>query len=323
MNRNEEVWHELISVIVPVYNVEKYLDKCIASIVNQTYQELEVILVDDGSSDGCREICDRWAEKDRRINVIHKKNGGLSDARNAGLDVANGEYIGFVDGDDYIHSDMYQKLWETSIGYDADLVMCRFDHVDENGVLIKGDVGEFEAGLIDKREAMNWIVNKGWSCVVWNKLFRSKLFRNIRFPYGKIYEDRMIMPLIIDRSDRIAATTDVLYYYVHSVNGITRSKPSIRKLDKIEAYYSNLRYFEKHYADFSQEIANHMIDNYLLIRDQVGIIPSKDKERMREVKGMVRYCLSRYGKQIRFWHKLNLVCPKLYYFLLHTKRKIF
>ena len=104
--------NEIISVIIPIYNVEKYLDKCIRSVVEQTYKNLEIILVDDGSPDQCGTICDKWAEKDKRIRVIHKTNGGLSDARNAGLDAAAGAFIGFVDSDDYIHTQMYQRLYE-------------------------------------------------------------------------------------------------------------------------------------------------------------------------------------------------------------------
>ena len=114
----------LISVIVPIYNVEKYLDRCVDSIINQTYKNLEIILVDDGSPDNCLAICDSWAEKDRRIKVIHKENGGVSSARNSALDIASGDYIGFVDSDDWIEPDMYEILIKNAKKYDADISRC-------------------------------------------------------------------------------------------------------------------------------------------------------------------------------------------------------
>ena len=124
---------ELITVIVPVYKVEKYLDRCVQSIVDQTYTNLEIILVDDGSPDNCPKMCDEWAKKDKRIKVIHKQNGGLSDARNAGLEKAKGKYVGFVDSDDYISPIMYEKLYKCIIDNQADMAMCGFSTVDEKG----------------------------------------------------------------------------------------------------------------------------------------------------------------------------------------------
>ena len=126
------MYKPLISIIVPIYKVEKYLKKCIQSIMNQTYLNFELILVDDGSPDDCPMICDNYAKLDNRIVVLHKQNGGLSDARNAGLDVARGEYIGFVDSDDFIANNMYEKLLSGLLAEDADMAVCNFSYVDEN-----------------------------------------------------------------------------------------------------------------------------------------------------------------------------------------------
>lgn len=323
MDLHREAHYDLISVIVPIYNVEKYLDKCIASIVGQTYQNLEIIMVEDGSTDRCSEICNKWAMKDTRIQVIRKTNGGLSDARNTGLSLATGEYIGFVDGDDYIHPEMYEKLWGIIKEYEADLAICGFDYVDENGNPMEAEGIELENGLIDKTVALSGIVDKRWNCVVWNKLYRKRLFHNIKFPYGMVYEDRMIMPWIVKNSSKIVVTTSALYYYVHSANSITRSKSIAKHLDLVEAYYCNLLFYKKYYPDLTQKIANQLVKQYLITRKLLKEKPAVDLERMKEINRMVCYCCLKYWKQIRLCYKLSFFCPVLYRTLIHMKRRLF
>ena len=150
MEKKNGVFCDRISIIVPIYNTEKYLDRCIASIVAQSYENLEIILVDDGSSDNCGIICDRWAINDNRIKVLHKSNGGLSDARNAGLSIATGEYIGFVDSDDYIHMDMYQELFDLIKKYGADMAICEYNCVSEDGIVLARNNKRIGDRCIDK-----------------------------------------------------------------------------------------------------------------------------------------------------------------------------
>ena len=180
---------DLISVIIPVYNVEKYLDRCVESVVNQTYKNLEIILIDDGSTDNCLAKCDEWARKDSRIKVIHKKNGGLSDARNAGLKIAQGKYIGFVDSDDWIRCDMYQMLYERLQIDDSDIAACGVEMIWEDGkssqLLTK--MGKC---VLNKQEAMRAIVEETWlKQPVWYKLYRTESIQGILFPIGKYHED--------------------------------------------------------------------------------------------------------------------------------------
>ena len=314
--------HDLISVIVPVYNVENYLNKCVESIVTQTYKELEIILINDGSSDKSGIVCDGWALKDNRIRVIHKSNGGLSDARNTGLDIATGEYIVFVDSDDYIDSEMYEKLWTVLKKNGADLAICGFNQVTDKGDPLEICGLELKDGIIDKKEVLKGIIHSGSNCVAWNKMYHSRLFDCIRFPLGKYYEDRMVMPLIIERSNRIVATSETLYNYRLSSNSITRSNPNIKWFDDVEGFYCNLKFFEsRNYQELACETAVKLIDKYLIVRNKVGIIPSTEKDRLREIKKMVRFCYLKYRKQIRFLHVLNIECPALYTFLFRMKRK--
>ena len=176
-----------ISIIVPVYNVEKYLEKCVKSILNQTFTDFELILVDDGTPDSSGVICDQFAEKDERIKVIHKKNGGLSDARNTGIEVAKGEYIGFVDSDDYIAEDMYELLYTNIVNEEADLSICGIYDVYENKEAQKR-IRQYM--ILNKFEAIKVILEaKIVSVHAVNKLYKKELFTHVRYPVGKITED--------------------------------------------------------------------------------------------------------------------------------------
>ncbi len=237
--------NEKISVIVPVYKVEEYLDKCVESIVNQTYKNLEIILVDDGSPDNCPKMCDEWAKKDERIRVIHKQNGGLSDARNAGIDVATGEFMAFVDSDDYIALDMYEKLYTVLKNNDADVSICSFKSVDENGKEIDKykDIKYVENEILDNEQAVNKLFeSKNMAFVIaWNKLYKKDIFNNIYFAKGRIHEDEFAAHHILNASKKIACITDKLYLYCRRDVSIMGSKRNIRHLDvglaMIDRYY--------------------------------------------------------------------------------------
>ena len=205
---------DLISVIVPVYKVEKYLDRCVQSIVDQTYRNLEIILVDDGSPDNCPAMCDAWAEKDKRVKVIHKENGGLSDARNAGMIAASAEYIGFVDSDDYISNGMYQLLYENLHTNDSDVAACGVEMVFEDGnpssLLTKTG-----SCVMDRTTAMEAIVQESWlKQPVWYKLYKADLIRDIPFPVGKYHEDVFWTWRVIARAEKVSVVDTPCYFYV-------------------------------------------------------------------------------------------------------------
>lgn len=202
----------LISIIVPVFKVEEYLDVCVESIINQTYQNLEIILVDDGSPDRCPQMCDEWARRDSRIRVIHKKNGGQSSARNAGLNIARGEYIGFVDSDDYISSRMYGTLLTALLETDKKIASCasrfvRRDYEEEDDVCFP------KVNVLDLEQSINAVFLGEIGTSVWRNLYHKSVFENIRFPEGEVNEE---YPLIIPTfalSGGITVVSDVLYSY--------------------------------------------------------------------------------------------------------------
>ena len=239
----------LISVIVPVYKVEAYLDRCVQSIVDQTYRNLEIILVDDGSPDNCGAMCDAWAEKDSRIKVIHKENGGLSDARNAGMAIATGEYMGFVDSDDYIAPEMYQMLYDRMQFDGSDIAACGVEMVFEDGIpsQILTRSGSY---ILDKRAAMEAIVRESkLKHPVWNRLYKTDLISAILFPYKKYHEDAFWSYQAIASAENISVLEEIGYFYYQRNTSIMGQAYSEKRLDLIEAYWDEMMFVKKHHSD--------------------------------------------------------------------------
>ena len=240
---------DLISIIVPVYKVEEYLPRCIESILKQSYTNIEIILVDDGSPDRCGEICEEYALKDHRIKVIHKLNGGLSDARNVGLEAATGEFIGFVDSDDYIHKDMYFILYEAMVKQQCEIaesgVLQVYDTVDVNYPLNNGITKIF-----NKKEAViNAIMEHKLDNYVWNKLFRRELWANIQFPVGKIFEDAYTTYKIINNTSKVVKVQSDLYFYFQRSDSIANSIFTEKKLDHCDALEGMMNFICKKYPE--------------------------------------------------------------------------
>ncbi len=205
---------KLISVIVPIYMVEKYLDKCILSIINQTYKNLEIILVNDGSKDNCLNICKKYASQDKRIKIINQSNSGVSSARNAALDIANGDYIGFVDPDDYIENNMYETLIKLLEENNADIAVGAYKRFTENETINKNPNIQKKVQIFNKEVAMHKLLeDRELTNHLCNKLFKKELFYNIRLPIVKIFEDLGIMYLLFDKINLIVTTDQIIYYY--------------------------------------------------------------------------------------------------------------
>ena len=207
---------ELISVIVPVYKVEQYLEKCIISIINQSYKNLEIILVDDGSPDDCPMICDRWAKKDSRIRVIHKKNGGLSDARNVGISLAKGMYVCFVDSDDYISEKFVETLYDLIISCHTDISAVRFKEVTSNNEQIEKITENEEIIIFDGEDALRQLFsNVTFANYAWNKMYKRELFDDVKFPVNRKMEDLGTTYNLLIKAKKIAFSTKSLYSHFH------------------------------------------------------------------------------------------------------------
>lgn len=237
-----------ISVIVPVYNVEKYLNKCVNSILKSSYKKLEIILVDDGSVDNSGSLCDDLAAKDNRIIVLHKKNGGLSSARNAGLEIATGEYISFIDSDDYIEAKMFETMLKRGIEKEADIIQCGVYRVDESGKL-STTIRVEDWSSKDGQILEDFFVSQKIPVMVCNKLFRHSLIQNKRFLEGINHEDNMFMIDVLPNAKSMVSVSDQLYYYLIRISSITGCNFTEKKFDSIYAY----KYVLKKAKDVKQE----------------------------------------------------------------------
>ena len=274
---------ELVSVIVPVYNVEQYLEKCIDSIINQTYKNLEIILIDDGSTDSSGKICDRYAARDKRIKVIHQENGGLAVVRNIGVSAASGEYIMFVDSDDYIDTEIVQFLYEQSKKYCADISICGFKYADKNGKVWDGEPVTIDEGIVSKRDFWEHFYSdtRIFYVTLWAKLFRRSVWKNISLPAGKLHEDEFAVYHLIENADAIAVSKKPMYYYVQSDSSIIRTKFTVKNLDAAEAMLLRCGFFtgkkEFDLAEKSLTMAMYNITRGLeLLKEPSG----SDKERI-------------------------------------------
>lgn len=247
----------LISIIIPVYKVEKYLEKCIQSVINQTYENLQIILVDDGSPDNCGKICDEYAKKDHRIEVIHKSNGGLSDARNKGLEIAKGEYIGFVDSDDYIEADMYEVLYNLLKQYNADVSICNFYTVSQEKIAIKNaDNGIKEYTRIEILKEI--LLDNNIQSYAWNKLYKKDLFDEIKYPVGKKYEDIGTTFYLLEKCNKVVVTGKPEYYYINRQGSIVNNVTESTITDYIELIMQRYDYIEENIKELSSYNKNYL-----------------------------------------------------------------
>lgn len=221
-----------ISLIIPVYKVERQLNRCIQSIVNQTYSNLQIILVDDGSPDCCPQLCDEWSEHDSRIRVIHQKNAGLSAARNAGIDVACGEYIAFVDSDDFVEPDYIEVLYETLTSANADFSCCGLFNENEQLEPLSEQV-EMDNDVFDTSVMISDPMFYKWQYVVaWNKLYKREIWDTLRYPVGRVHEDEFVYHQLLLKSTKVACTSEKLYHYVRRADSIMGEESSGAAADK-------------------------------------------------------------------------------------------
>ncbi|WP_270504404.1 glycosyltransferase family 2 protein [Eubacterium limosum] len=265
---------EKISVIIPVFNVEKFLKKCVDSVVNQTYRNLEIILVDDGSTDNSSKLCDKFKKKDSRIVVIHKKNGGLSDARNIGISKASGKYISFVDSDDFVNLDMYEILHNELVNNGADIAVCGFFECYKNKRIENGFSNKDKCILTSKEAIVN--LDKIFP-MAWNKLYKKEIFSDIKYPVGKYNEDTFIILKILMKAERIVITNKKLYYYVKRNDSIMTEKFNIKHLDIIEAWKENLKIVKNSFPDIVDLIESRYINSYFQVLDKIILADQIDE----------------------------------------------
>lgn len=293
---------EIISVIVPIFNVENVLNRCIESIVTQTYKNIEIILVDDGSSDNSGVICDEWAKEDRRITVIHKKNGGAASARNYGLEIAKGEYIGFVDSDDYIAADMYELLI-SNMESDIDITCCGTATLYPNRMKLRPVLYDNAPRkmLFTNQEAIKELLLLRYlSFSPCDKLFRREFFNSIRFPVGKVCEDLPVIYECVKKSQKVINIGQIKYFYCYRENSVSRKKFSKERIS---------------YILFARDIFRDVHNSFPLLREEAEVrYITNVVSIMCEIKqcGMLREYKKVYMrlKKLLFRRQLNILMNK-------------
>lgn len=305
-----------ISIIVPVYNVKNYIDRVINCLINQTYHNLEIILVDDGSTDGSSKLCDKYKKKDNRIKVIHQKNSGVSVARNVGLKHATGEYIGFVDSDDYISLNMYEELYNNLISTNSDISVCSYLTFKDKlpNFNVEGNIKIF-----DTIDALKDIISDGViTNFLWNKLFKREIFENISFPEGKIYEDLYVMPKLIDNASIICFDSKKLYAYYQRNDSYVNSY----SLDKNNNYLEFCDYCYQYLSKY--DVLREARESYrcfyiytaFLQSSKVGRLDIINSDKMKEEYKF--FC-----KSFRHFNKNNSFKKRFLYYLLYFSKKLF
>ena len=301
---------QIISVIVPVYQVDNFLGRCIESLLCQTYHNLEIILVDDGSCDKCARICDDWAKKDDRIRAIHKKNGGLSDARNAGMPFATGNYISFIDSDDTVSPDYFEVMLHTMQAEKSDIIECDVVKFYEDN-----HFDTFQDGLsvtsYSAVDGLSGLINENpFHQHVWNKLYKAELVLDVPFPFGKLNEDEFWTYQIFGRAKRVTKINKTMYHYFQRGNSIMGESFNLRRLDALEGKYNRQQYIEKYYPTLASQARINLFSSCVFSgQSLLKYLKNPEKEQaVSRINQQVKECklsqseLNSIQGKNRFWY---------------------
>lgn len=318
----------LLSVIVPVYNVEKYLNKCIESLINQTFTDFELILVNDGSTDNSGVICNLYQLKDSRIKVINKKNGGLSSARNIGLEIAKGEYICFIDSDDWVRLDMFEIMLNSIIESNCDMAICEFEKYYE-GQKVSAEVEVNNSySIVNKNDLINQMYTdkRVLLTVSWNKVYKKSIFsydlltkQPIKFPLGKIHEDEYTTYKLINNCNRICLVNNKLYYYRQNPNSIMGRKFNINRLDILGAIKERIEYAKlinniEFYNNSRRFLCYQYFEHYFMckkyLQENLELVKKMNVKSKKIAKELIKSDVGNYKDKIKWM--LFIINPNLY-----------
>lgn len=300
-----------VSILVPVYNVEAYLPKCLNSLIGQTLQEIEIICIDDGSTDSSGTILDEYAAKDKRIHVVHQKNGGLAFARNKALDLVKTEWMTFVDSDDYIDTQMLEKMLYVMQEKKADICICNCNLPDTGYQSVSQRKFNMRDEVITGYQALKYMnLPKSWPWITaWNKLYRTDLFLNLRYPDGVQHEDQFLAHRIFARAKRVVSISDAFYYLQYRENSITNSEYNIRQLDYMDALYDRIQFYqEKGFKKLYSGVEWKALKLLLQAYRNLGKLDRQDYYRLRQAENLYRkiYHIASGRKQLNMISKGSL-----------------
>lgn len=318
---------DLVSVIVPVYNVEAYLEKCIDSILAQTYHRLEIILVDDGSPDNCGGICDKYAEADPRIVVIHKENGGLSDARNAGLNICRGKFVTFVDSDDSVSPEYVEYLYSLIQKYNADLSICEFRYVTEAGKEMNSPSNDSSVILMDTKEALrNLCYGKMFFDSAWAKMYRACDFKDIRYPKGKLYEDIPTTYRVMLRAKKLVFGRKALYHYLYRKEAISKQAFSAHRLDAMYFVEKQSEEITKAYPELESVCSSRLFTECVYISKNIAISKGDYRKTKHDIYQKIKNCrknveVSKLSLKFKVYYYVHSLGIHIFYFFARLETK--
>ena len=312
----------LVSIIVPVYNIDKYIDRCVQSIINQTYKELEIILIDDGSSDNSGTLCDIWKKKDKRIKVIHKTNGGAADARNMGIKQSKGELLSFIDGDDEVDKTMYEKLVNAMIRNQTDISMCRMEKIEKTRTYPTRRFLKIleEEMVFSGKDAMRYLLQDRIDCSPCLRVYKRKLWDDLMFPVGNTNEDFAVLYKVFNSANSIVYIPEILYHYYYRENSVTSAKFSEKQFDKIDNSLEMVEYVQKNASELIMEARYYLVlqSTYLLKKICLDRMEQLYEQRYYQMRNIIRKNSINIFRMTWMPKKNKLMClclawtPKLY-----------
>ena len=302
MKNGKKNMKEKVSIIIPIYKVEKYIRKCIDSVLKQTYNNIEIILVDDGSPDNCPSICDEYAKKDNRIKIIHKKNGGLSDARNYGLDIATGNWITFIDSDDYVTEDYVETLLNLSeINYDIGVILPQY--VYEGKINKKNQEKKSKSIILKSVDALEMMLyQKEFDTSAWGKIYKKELFENVRFPKGKLYEDISTIYITFLKSKNVVYYNKKKYMYLQRKDSIMGQKFKVKDMDYITQAEKMLNDIKK---ISNENLTNSAICRYVNANYSI-LLKIKRNKKFKKERNEILSNINKFKKQVLFNKNVRL-----------------
>lgn len=306
----------LISIIVPVYNVEKWLERCIQSLVDQTYKTLEIIFIDDGSTDASSTICEKWAKKDHRITVLHQEHTGVSVARNLGIDMAHGKYISFVDSDDWVDRGFIEILYQLMVDYQCDLAECgSYETWGE----VHSTSYEVTANVHTKYEAMEaHLKDTQYTCVIWNKMYKREIIK-VRFPEGKLHEDLFWIYQIVNQCTKLVHTAVPLYYHFHRSDSITGGQYTLSRIaDLLEGGFERCQFVTKQYPELADMVrVQYFMQSFWFVQYIKRKKINQGKDRISDILTRIHFVgiswlyQSSASLKQKLWIILFYYCPTL------------
>lgn len=294
-----------ISIMVPLYNVENYLEKCIRSLLKQTYNNIEIILVDDGSTDNSLSICEKYKKKDERIKVFHKDNGGISSARNFCIKKANGKYVTFVDADDYVEEDYVEKLYNGIKKYKTKISVGGYKAIYLNKT--EKNNSKNKTYSLTKEKALENLLYIDLDVSAWSKLYDKELFDNVRFPEGRIFEDTATTYKLIDQCDEVAIVDYPIYNYCIRSKSITSEKFNIKKMDWIISAIEMTHYLKNKYKDLDSACLSYMMYTHIGVLSSLAMNDKNFKKERKEIISYIKGHKNKYLKDERVSKKYKMV----------------